>query len=588
MDFVAILYVLIAFVIISMILAILINSFWHNSEPEVVYQHKKKRNSLTSDRDLNFDFEEYRFNDDDLDDDDLDDDGIDDDSYDDDSTDDDFDYDFNDDNKVKLPRISREYFIECKNMCNRITLFLKDLNSNVDFTRFINVNVDGIEVLDEFPKCQNYDNRLLSMYAMDLTNCIMQLGNNFERPTRENLCLMLWISEIIHGELLVNYSQLKPFWKAFATDSSDILSAFPEIRDKNMPPHDFYVYKLLNSFEDYNTAESYKDLLYNFSMLVAKANRNSDDLEQDFLYGFNDEANFPKLSVRANSFNSEHSDNTSSSPKNLNSIELDSNPYKSLEQLIGLGKVKDEVNRLANFIRIQKLRCSEGLSTPTISYHCIFTGNPGTGKTTVARILAAIYKDLGVIKGTNLVETDRSGLVAEYVGQTAVKTNKIIDSALDGILFIDEAYTLSKGGSNDFGTEAIATLLKRMEDDRDRLVVILAGYENEMENFILSNPGLKSRFSRSIHFDDYSEDELFNIFESYIRRHDYDLTQEAKIKLQKKIHKDVSQKDEKFGNARHMRNLFEHTLENQATRLSKSGTISIEDLRRIDASDLPE
>lgn len=263
------------------------------------------------------------------------------------------------------------------------------------------------------------------------------------------------------------------------------------------------------------------------------------------------------------------------------------NPSKKLDSLIGLESVKEEVNKLTNFIKIQQIRSNQGLKASPISYHCVFTGNPGTGKTTVARIIAEIYKDLGILEKGHLVETDRSGLVAEYVGQTAVKTNKIIDSALDGVLFIDEAYSLVTGSGNDYGLEAISTLLKRMEDERNRLVVVLAGYGAEMKTFIDSNPGLQSRFNRYIHFNDYSVEELMDIFKLNVSRHDYNLSDEAATVLRTYIENAVANKDKNFGNARFVRNLFEKTLENQATRLASQGQITKELLQEIKADDIP-
>ena len=257
-----------------------------------------------------------------------------------------------------------------------------------------------------------------------------------------------------------------------------------------------------------------------------------------------------------------------------------------LDGLIGLNSVKEEVKTLRNYIIIQQEREKKGLKTTPVSYHCVFTGNPGTGKTTVARIVADVYRSLGVLKKGHLVETDRSGLVADYVGQTATKTNKIIDRALDGVLFIDEAYSLATGGDNDYGKEAIATLLKRMEDNRDRLVVILAGYSDEMKQFIDSNPGLQSRFNRYIHFPDYNADELFQIFEASCKRNDYVMTDEAKTALKSLLEKAVAEKDKNFGNARFIRNLFEKTLERQANRLSKQENLSKEMLTEITKSDL--
>jgi AAA+ superfamily predicted ATPase len=266
---------------------------------------------------------------------------------------------------------------------------------------------------------------------------------------------------------------------------------------------------------------------------------------------------------------------------------LKSNSQTELKSLIGLSSVKTEIETLTNFIKIQQERQSKGLKTSQPSYHCVFTGNPGTGKTTVARIVAEIYKELGILKKGHLVETDRSGLVAEYVGQTAVKTNKIIDTALDGVLFIDKAYSLISNSENDYGKEAIATLLKRMEDNRDRLVVVLAGYTAEMQKFIDSNPGLQSRFNRYIEFPDYSDEELFQIFELNLKQFDYALAEDVKNPLQEFLTQTVVNKDKNFGNARFIRNLFEKTIERQANRLSKEVNLTNEKLSEICFVDIP-
>lgn len=272
-----------------------------------------------------------------------------------------------------------------------------------------------------------------------------------------------------------------------------------------------------------------------------------------------------------------------SSPSQSQQAEVD---YRQeLNNLIGLSRVKTDIDSLRNLIRIQAMRQQNGLSNTSVSYHCVFTGNPGTGKTTVARIVAGIYKELGILTKGHLVEVDRSKLVAEYVGQTAVKTNKVIDEALDGVLFIDEAYTLV-GGENDFGSEAIATLLKRMEDDRDRLVVILAGYTNEIKGFIDSNPGLQSRFNRYIQFDDYSIEELVSIFKYNLRKSQYKIKRDALDEVQRIITNDINRKDKHFGNARYCRNLFEKIIQNQANRLARLQSIDNEQLVIITKEDI--
>ena len=266
---------------------------------------------------------------------------------------------------------------------------------------------------------------------------------------------------------------------------------------------------------------------------------------------------------------------------------LDTDPYQELDDLIGLDNVKQEVKSLANFVRLQKQRQEKGLKTPKLSYHLVFTGSPGTGKTTVARIVARIYKDLGILKKGHTVETDRSGLVANYVGQTATKTNAIVDSALNGVLFIDEAYALvPENSSQDYGQEAISTLLKRMEDDRDKLVVIIAGYTNEMKRFIDSNPGLQSRFNRYINFPDYSAGELVKIFHMYMKKNQYTISDEANEMLKEKLEYAVAHKDRNFGNARYVRNIFEKSIQAQANRLEGKTGLSDRQLTEITVADI--
>ena len=261
-------------------------------------------------------------------------------------------------------------------------------------------------------------------------------------------------------------------------------------------------------------------------------------------------------------------------------------------KLIGLDAVKQEIRQQARFIQVQKLRSDAGLKNATSpSRHMVFSGNPGTGKTIFARIVAGMYKRLGILRTDNVIEVDRSGLVAGYIGHTAIKTKEVFESALDGVLFIDEAYALVKeGGSiNDFGQEAIDTLLKLMEDNRDRVVVIVAGYKEKMDSFIESNPGLASRFNKRIDFPNYSVEELWLILLMLANENNYKIDGNQRELILHYFVRDIANMGDTFGNARYIRNLFEKALQVQASRLISSKTNpSKSDLMELTISDLLE
>ena len=255
-----------------------------------------------------------------------------------------------------------------------------------------------------------------------------------------------------------------------------------------------------------------------------------------------------------------------------------------LDGYIGLQTVKEEVHNLINMASVYQLRRQHDLPTTDMSLHLVFTGNPGTGKTMMARMMARIYRSLDILSRGQLVEVDRSGLVAGYVGQTAIKTQKVIEKAMGGVLFIDEAYALNGRSENDFGQEAIDTILKAMEDHRDDLVVIVAGYTDLMDRFIHSNPGLESRFNRFLLFDDYTTDEMVEIFRMQCKKGCYQLTEEAQPLIRDYIAEESA--DDSFGNARGVRNLFEHVLVAQNNRLATMEKITREDLMTITADDV--
>ena len=260
---------------------------------------------------------------------------------------------------------------------------------------------------------------------------------------------------------------------------------------------------------------------------------------------------------------------------------------EELSELIGLDKVKHDVEELIGLAKVRKLREEKGMKAVPVSLHLVFSGNPGTGKTTVARILAKLYKEIGILSGGQLVETDRSGLVAGYVGQTAIKTQGKIEEAMGGVLFIDEAYTLNQEGEN-YGQESIDTILKAMEDHRDEFIVIVAGYTELMREFVDSNPGLRSRFNKFFEFPDYTVDELQQIFEMQCKKYQYRLTEEADAAVKDEIVRLEAAKGENFANAREVRNLFEKIITNQAARVAELENVDEDILTTIELCDLDD
>ena len=412
------------------------------------------------------------------------------------------------------------------------------------------------------------------LFFIDIAHCYAEMNNQIDLGNSDGTGVLYLLCILYNPDL--GLSDSKDYIDLFCENMTSIMTRFvqaiaeaPIFQEDDEA--DFMVALLLLQY-DHDEFQHYLMLLYRFCSLVAKADGHISAKEMAFL------DHLTQLRT-----------NTVSNCGNLQTVSDTDKRYglEDLNSLIGLNSVKREVQTMYNFVKIQLSRRQQGLKTTPVSYHCVFTGNPGTGKTTVARILAGIYADLGVLQKGHLVETDRSGLVAEYEGQTAVKTNKVIDRALGGVLFIDEAYSLVTGDQTDFGREAIATLLKRMEDDRDKLVVILAGYGEEMKQFIDSNPGLQSRFNRYIHFQDYSVDELVRIFNTLVEKYDYELTEEARLAIYRYLKESVDHKDKNFGNGRAVRNLFEKTLERQANRLVNNSKPTLKQLKEITIEDCP-
>lgn len=473
---------------------------------------------------------------------------------------------------------------------------IKEVSSFYDFLVELNRSTRCRNILKSFPGMENLDSgknsftvnhRLALIVYCDLMDCYRSLGHDVTALCGLEGCgyAMMIVKLINKGFDLNRFKDLESRKKLMSIVSELYYTAKAKINIDGHENEYRFAFLFGTIKEEREWSNRYLTHLYRWASLIAKADGFVTEDESVVLRKImSDKSENEQKGVKVSCPHS--SDEKPDSKDAKTDKDEVTDPFDELDSLVGLAPVKTEVKSLVSFIKIQQRRVKSGLKSAPLSYHCVFTGNPGTGKTTVARILADIYRDLGVVKKGHLVETDRSGLIGEYVGQTAVKTNKVIDSALDGVLFIDEAYSLIQSGGNDYGAEAIATLLKRMEDDRDRLVVILAGYSREMKLFIDSNPGLQSRFNRYIEFPDYSAKELAEIFLRTAEKCQYVCDNDVVASIETIMESAVAEKDKNFGNGRFVRNLFERAIQRQAVRLSSVAPLTKEMLSQLTLHDL--
>src|SRR6266536_3523550 len=474
-------------------------------------------------------------------------------------------------NIQSAPEITGTYFATLKQFLEKSIQFLQKLKDNKSFCEWV-VNIKGIESLTK----QGTEKAIELLFLMDILKCFNLISDLHDMKSKESFAVICLIGKLYGWNM--EYGNVESLY------TPDLLGSYKTIYDSlqgeflsaNLEDEKFFTLSyILNAYEK-ELNEEYLSSLYQFASIVIKADGVVTAKEEDVLKRI--------MKTSKEKPKNEEQEVKIKEPIAKQSLE---EVLEELNELTGLNIVKEEIKSLINFIKIQKAREASGLKSSSISYHIVFTGNPGTGKTTVARIVSKIYKSLGILSEGQLVETDRSGLVAEYVGQTAVKVNKTVNSALNGVLFIDEAYSIVGENQDDFGKEAVATLIKRMEDDRDKLVVVLAGYTNEMKNFIDTNPGFKSRFNRYIEFVDYSPPELLSIYKTQCAKLDYKLTEDAKEKVFTLFGKAFATRDKSFGNGRFVRNMFEKTLEMQANRLASVTLLDKETLTTIIADDIP-
>lgn len=470
--------------------------------------------------------------------------------------------------------IDYEFLQILKGEGEKIQNLAEDLNNNKRFANTINEIVqksdDAIEFSAEHVILQDIIKTFNMIYPLrDTENKIADAKIKF---------LLAFLFEKLQGNDMISTLSIERINTFVQSDKFDenieiikkasLFDLGPEYQNEFLLPS---LLKRLDSPHFSNSGA----FLYRIASLIAKADDAISEEETKLLKNIQDKLAHPKQKIEG-----------------VTQTEVDENEtledvMDELNQLIGLDNIKQAVQELSNFLKVQKMREEKGLKNVNNSLHSVFMGPPGTGKTTVARLVSKIYKHLGYLEKGHLVETDRTGMVAGYVGQTALKVDEIVKTSLDGVLFIDEAYALAKDTKKDFGTEAIEVLLKKMEDHRDQLVVIVAGYPDEMEEFIESNPGLQSRFNRYFTFEHYKPKELSAIFELFCNKNDFILHEEAKEKLGFIFEKLYEKRHKSFGNARVARNLFEKIIEYHANRIVSITPLTEELLKTIVEDDIP-
>ncbi|MHA7058703.1 AAA family ATPase [Aquimarina sp. M1] len=470
--------------------------------------------------------------------------------------------------------IDYEFLQILKNEGEKIQNLAEDLNNNKQFSNTINAIVHKTDDAIEF-KAEH----VILQDIIKVFNMIYPWSDSKKTVADAKIKFLLaFMFEKLQGNDIItslSIERINKFVKSEKFDKNiDIIKTASLFDLGEEYKNEFLLPSVLKRLDSQHFANS-ASFLYRIASLITKADGTISEEETALLKKINSKLQHPKERLEG-----------------VKQTEIDENEtlddvMDELNVLIGLSNIKTAVKELSNFLKVQKLREEKGLKNVNNSLHSVFMGPPGTGKTTVARLVSKIYRHLGYLEKGHLVETDRTGMVAGYVGQTALKVEEVVKTSLDGVLFIDEAYSLAKDNKKDFGNEAVEVLLKKMEDHRDQLVVIVAGYPDEMEAFIESNPGLQSRFNRYFTFDHYKPKELIGIFELFCLKNDFILANEAKEKLEFIFDKLYEKRHKSFGNARVARNLFEKIIEYQANRIVTITPLTEELLKTIIEDDIP-